>query len=139
CAGPDGLELRRPPPSGGSRNRAGRDIVGRSGPCWRGPPRRPRPVGDRPKSAPPPATGTAVIPAALRPRARPARDVALGSFAELSCQKIVFDLQLPDLPVQNINLPLTGRSHHRRTAALDNARGTVQQLLLPVVDLVRMN
>ena len=33
--------------------------------------------------ATPPASGTAVIPAALRPRARPTRDVPLGSFAEL--------------------------------------------------------
>jgi hypothetical protein len=34
---------------------------------------------------------------------RPARHVPLGSFAELSRQKIVFDLQLADLPVQNID------------------------------------
>jgi hypothetical protein len=64
------------------------------------------------RGATPPATGTAVIPAALRSRARPARDVPLGSFAELSCQKIVFDLQLADLPIQNINLRLAGRSLH---------------------------
>jgi hypothetical protein len=56
--------------------------------------------------ATPPASGIAVIPAALGPRARSSRAVAPGSFAELSCQKIVFDLQLTDLPVQNIDLRL---------------------------------
>jgi hypothetical protein len=55
-----------------------------------------------------------------------------------SCQKIVFDLQLADLPVQNIDLCLAGRTRRRR-AAVENARGAVEKLLLPVVDLVRMN
>ena len=52
---------------------------------------------------------------------------------------IVFDLQLADLPVQNIDLRVAGRIPRRRTTALENARRTVQQLLLPVVNLVRMD
>src|ERR1700692_622326 len=84
----------------------------------------------------PPTTGIAAIPAAPGPRARPARGVPPGSFAELSCQKIVFDLQLADLPVQNIDLLLASRTLCRR-AALKNTTCTVQQLLLPVGDLVR--
>src|SRR3974377_421475 len=79
------------------------------------------------------------MPAALRSRAQPARDVPLGSFAELRSQKIVFALQLPDLPIQKVNPRLAGRSLHPRTAARENACRTVQQLLLPVVDLVRMD
>src|ERR1700730_3518994 len=86
----------------------------------------------------PPTTGIAAIPAAPGPRARPARGVPLGSFAELSRQKIVFDLQLADLPVQNINLRLVGGAL-RHAAALENAGGAIQQLLLPAIDLVRMN
>jgi hypothetical protein len=43
-----------------------------------------------------------------------------------------------DLPVQNIDLRLAGRTLWR-PAALKNARRAVQQLLHPVVDLVRMN
>src|ERR1700737_4959373 len=62
----------------------------------------------------------------------------LGSFAELSRQKIVFDLQLADLPVQNIDLRLVGGAL-RHAAALENAGGAIQQLLLPAIDLVRMN
>src|SRR6476659_11215886 len=69
---------------------------------------------------------------------RPARDVPLGSFAELACQKIVFDLQLADLPVQNIDLSLAGRSLGQ-AAALKNTRGAIQQPLLPIGDLVRMD
>ena len=61
-----------------------------------------------------------------------------GSVAELSCQKIVFDLQLADLPVQKIDLGLIDRSL-RRSATLENARGTLQQLLLPAVNLVRVD
>jgi hypothetical protein len=61
------------------------------------------------------------------------RGVPLGSFAELSCQKIAFDLQLADLPVQKINLRLAGRSL-RRHAALEHARRPIKQLLLPVLD-----
>src|SRR5216683_3597134 len=68
----------------------------------------------------PPTTGIAAIPAAPGPRARPARDVPLGSFAELSRQKIVCDLQLTDLPVQNIDLRLVGGAL-RHAAALENA------------------
>src|SRR5271170_6093339 len=34
---------------------------------------------------------------------RPAPDVPPGTFAELSCQKIVFYLQLADLSIQNID------------------------------------
>src|ERR1700757_1882068 len=86
----------------------------------------------------PPTTGIAAIPAAPGPRVRPARDVSPGSFAELSRQKIVFDLQLADLPIQNIDLRLGGGAL-RHAAALENARGAVQQLLLPAIDLVRMN
>jgi hypothetical protein len=52
--------------------------------------------------------------------------------------KIVFDLQLADLPIQKIDLRLAGHPLGR-AAALENARGTVQKLLLPVVNLVRMN
>src|ERR1700730_7193724 len=62
-----------------------------------------RPASGRLPSATPPATGIAGIPAAPGSRARPSCAVAPGSFAELSCQKIVFDLQLADLPVQNID------------------------------------
>src|ERR1700738_3482660 len=86
----------------------------------------------------PPTTGIAAIPAASGPRSRPARCVPLGSFAELSRQKIVFDLQLADLPVQNIDLRLVGGAL-RHAAALENAGGAIQQLLLPAIDLVRMN
>jgi hypothetical protein len=57
------------------------------------------------------------------------------SVAELSCQKIIFDLQLADLPIQKIDLRFIGGSLRRR-AALEDAHRTVQQLLLPVVDLV---
>ncbi len=71
---------------------------------------------------------------------RPAPGVPPGSFAELSCEKkIVFDLQLADLAVQNIDLRLAGHTLRWRAATLKNARRAVEQLLLPVVDLVRMN
>src|SRR5262249_6408505 len=73
------------------------------------------------------------------PRARPRRAVPLGSFAEPSCQKIVFDLQLTDLPVEKIKLRLAGGSFCRRGTTLEHTPPAVQQLLLPVVDLVRMN
>jgi len=53
-------------------------------------------------------------------------------------QKIIFDLQLADLPVQNINLRLAGRALGQ-AAALKNTRGAVQQLLLPIVDLIGVN
>src|SRR5260370_7151966 len=76
--------------------------------------------------------------AASGSRARPARDVPLGSFAELSCQKIVFDLQLANLPIQDIDLCLAGPALGRATAVKNTGRA-VQQLLLPIVDLVRMN
>src|SRR5208337_279423 len=98
-----------------------------------------RPAADRPKRAIPPTIGIAGLPAAPGPRARPRRDVRPGSFAEPSCQKIVFDLQLADLPVQNINLRLAARPLRRRAATLENTRRAVQQLLLPVVDLIRVN
>jgi hypothetical protein len=52
--------------------------------------------------------------------------------------KIVFDLQLTDLPVQKVDLRLAGRALRRRPT-LENARRAIQQLLLPVVDLIRMN
>src|SRR2546423_7868489 len=69
---------------------------------------------------------------------RPSRAVPPGSVAELSCQKIIFDLQLADLPVQKIDLRFIGGSLRRR-AALEDAHRTIQQLLLPVVDLVRVH
>src|SRR5258707_9687903 len=87
----------------------------------------------------PPTTGIAAIPAAPGPRVRPPRGVPPGSFAELSRQKIVFDLQLADLPIKKIDLLLAGRSLRCRDAAVEDARGAVQQLLLPGVDLVRSN
>src|SRR5438270_12343134 len=85
-----------------------------------------------------PATGIAGILAAPGSCARPSRAVPPGSVAELSCQKIIFDLQLADLPIQKIDLRFIGGSL-RRSAALEDAHRTVQQLLLPVVDLVRVN
>src|SRR6516164_9470174 len=96
-------------------------------------------AGRRLKSARPPTTDIAVILAAPGPRARPKHAVPPGSFAELSCQKIVFDLQLTNLAVQNIDLRLADRSLCCRAAALENAHRPIEQLLLPVVDLVRMN
>src|SRR6516164_5579206 len=96
-------------------------------------------AGRRLKSARPPTTDIAVILAAPGPRARPKHAVPPGSFAELSCQKIVFDLQLTNLAVQKIDLRLADRSLCRRAAALENAHRPIEQLLLPVVDLVRMN
>src|SRR5438309_413282 len=85
-----------------------------------------------------PATGIAGILAAPGSCARPSRAVPPGSVAELSCQKIIFDLQLADLPVQMIELGLIAGSL-RRTTTLEDVCRTVQQLLLPVVDLVRAN
>jgi len=51
----------------------------------------------------------------------------------------VFDLQLANLAVQKIDLRLAGPTLCRRAAALENAHRPIEQLLLPVVDLVRMN
>src|SRR5437868_11732312 len=85
-----------------------------------------------------PATGIAGILAAPGSCARPSRAVPPGSVAELSCQKIIFDLQLADLPVQMIDLGLIAGSL-RRTTTLEDVCRTVQQLLLPVVDLIRVN
>src|SRR5215831_15056325 len=85
-----------------------------------------------------PATGIAGILVAPSSRARPSRAVPPGSVAELSCQKIIFDLQLADLPVQKIDLRFIGGSLRRR-AALEDTHRTIQQLLLPVVDLVRVH
>src|SRR5271168_359424 len=85
-----------------------------------------------------PATGIAGMLAAPGSCARPSRAVPPGSVAELSCQKIIFDLQLADLPVQMIDLRLIAGSL-RRTTTLEDACRTVQQLLLPVVDLVRVD
>jgi hypothetical protein len=53
-------------------------------------------------------------------------------------KKSFFDLQLPDLPKQIIDLCLASRIP-RRLAALEDARGAVQKLLLPVINLVRVN
>src|SRR5947208_4281936 len=89
-------------------------------------------------SGAPPATGIAGILAAPGSCARPSRVVPPGLVAELSCQKIIFDLQLANLPVQNIDLGVIAGSLRRRTT-LEDACRTVQQLLLPVVDLVRVD
>jgi hypothetical protein len=72
-------------------------------------------------------------------RALDQRGVPLGSFAALSCQKIVFDLQLTDLPIPKIDRRRAGHPLGRRAVARKNPRGAVQQPLLPVVDLVRMD
>src|SRR5215467_7403652 len=85
-----------------------------------------------------PATDIAGILAAPGSCARPSRVVPPGLVAELSCQKIIFDLQLADLPVQKIDLRFIDGSLRRR-AALEDAHGTIEQLLLPVVDLVRVH
>src|SRR5438067_9336646 len=89
-------------------------------------------------SGAPPATGIAGILAAPGSCAQPSRAVPPGLVAELSRQKIIFDLQLADLPVQMIDLRLIAGSLRRRTT-LEDACRTVQQLLLPVVDLVRVD
>src|SRR5215831_5484136 len=74
---------------------------------------------------------------------RHCRDIGSTGFrsARLSCRafvpKIVFDLQLADLPIEKIDLhPIRGSLH--RSATREDARRAVQQLLLPVVDLVRV-
>src|SRR5215831_8150702 len=85
-----------------------------------------------------PAIGIAGILVAPSSRARPSCAVPPGSVAELSCQKIIFDLQLADLPVQKVDLRFIGGSL-RRCAALEDAHRTIEQLLLPVVDLVRVH
>src|SRR6266550_3618780 len=77
-----------------------------------------------------PATDIAGILAAPGSCTRPSRAVPPGSVAELSCQKIIFDLQLADLPVQKIDLGVIAGSLRRRTT-LEDACRTVQQLLLP--------
>src|SRR5437764_9953352 len=50
----------------------------------------------------------------------------------------MLSLQLADLPVQKIDLGVIAGSLRRRTT-LEDACRTVQQLLLPVVDLVRVD
>src|SRR5215469_5369712 len=97
-----------------------------------------RPAGGRAKNVTLLATGIAAILASSGSRARPLPAVPPGSVAELSCQKIVFDLQLANLPVQKVDLGLIDGCL-RRSTSLEDARRTVQQLLLPVVDLVRVN
>src|SRR6202030_2069821 len=71
------------------------------------------------------------------------RSISANRSARLICRafvtKIIFDLELTNLPIQQINLRLAGRTLHRCATALENTRRAVQQLLLPVVDLVRMN
>jgi len=64
----------------------------------------------------------------------PFRSAQLPSFRA----KIIFDLQLADLPVQNIDLGFVDGSL-RRSTVLEDAGHTVQQLLLPVVDMVWMD
>src|SRR6516165_12259764 len=92
----------------------------------------PQPPCGRPPRATPPAIDIAARSAAPASRARSRRAVPLGSFAELSCQKIVSDLQLADLAVQKINLRVVGCTLGRRSAALEHARRAVQQLFLPI-------
>src|SRR6516164_11362820 len=126
------------PPSGASHSKAGPDTADRSALCSQDPPRWPRPTFGRLTSAAAPENGIAARLAAPGSCARPSRAVPPGSVAELSCQKIVFDLQLADLPVQKIDLGFVDGSV-RRSATLEDARRTVHQLLLPVVDLVRVD
>src|SRR5689334_20324440 len=126
------------PPSGASHNRAASDSADQSAPLSQDPPRRFRPACGTLMSETMPATGIAGMLAAPSSCARPSRAVPPGSVAELSCQKIIFDLQLADLPVQKIDLRFIGGSL-RRHAALEDAHRTIQQLLLPVVDLVRVD
>src|SRR5260370_36239423 len=102
------------------------------------PPHWPRPACGRLTSAPLPTTGIAAPSAAPNTRVRPSHAVPPGSVAELSCQKIIFDLQLDNLPIQKIDLSLIDGSL-RRSATLEDARRTVQQMLLPVVNLVEMD
>src|SRR3984893_9217785 len=78
-------------------------------------------------------TGSAGASRSTRPR-RSARLICRAYVT-----KIVFDLQLANLPVQNINLRCAGRILRCGAAAFENARRSVQQLLLPGVDLVRVN
>src|ERR1700686_1802652 len=85
-----------------------------------------------------PATDIAGILAAPNSCARPSHAGLPGSVAELSCQKIVLDLQLANLAIQKIDLSFIDGSL-RRSSTLEDARRTVQQLLLPVVDLVGMD
>src|SRR5438445_11547547 len=85
-----------------------------------------------------PATGIAGILAAPGSCARPSRAVPPGSVAELSCQKIIFDLQLADLSVQKIELGLIGGSLPQR-AASEALNRTFHHWLLPVVVLFRVN
>src|ERR1700681_3782032 len=85
-----------------------------------------------------PATDIAGILAAPNSCARPSHAGLPGSVAELSCQKIVLDLQLANLSIQKIDLSFIDGSL-RRSSTLEDARRTVQQLLLPVVDLVGMD
>src|SRR5689334_5172410 len=126
------------PPSGASHNRAASDSADQSAPLSQDPPRRFRPACGTLMSETMPATGIAGMLAAPSSCARPSRAAPPGSVAELSCQKIIFDLQLADLPVQKIDLGVIAGSL-RRPDALEDAHRTVQQLLLPVVDLVRMH
>src|SRR5271163_4842917 len=126
------------PPSGASHNRAAPDSADQLAPSSQDPPRRPQPACGTLMSEAMPATGIAGMLAAPGSCARPSRAVPPGSVAELSCQKIIFDLQLADLPVQMIDLGLIAGSL-RRTTTLEDACRTVQQLLLPVVDLVRVD
>src|SRR5437763_14875430 len=62
--------------------------------------------------------------------------------ARLSCRAFVpknhFRPLTGNLPVQKINLRFIGGSLRRR-AALEDAHRTIQQLLLPVMDLVRVH
>src|SRR5205823_11109850 len=53
-------------------------------------------------------------------------------------KKVIFDLQLADLAVQDIDLCLAG-SALSQAAALKNTRAAVQELLFPIVDLIGVN
>src|SRR5689334_6086396 len=85
-----------------------------------------------------PATDIAGILATPNSCARPSHAGLPGSVAELSCQKIVLDLQLANLSIQKIDVSFIDGSL-RQSSTLEDPRRTVQQLLLPVVDLVGMD
>src|SRR5215472_589662 len=113
------------PPFGASRNRAGPDTADRSTPGSQDPRHWPQSTCGRPTSGAPPATGIVARLVVPGPCARSSRVVPPGLAAELSCQKIVFDLQLADLPIEKIDLRLS-RGSLRRSTTLEDARRTVQ-------------
>src|SRR5260370_13906509 len=102
------------------------------------PPHWPRPACGRLTSVTLPTTGMGATSAAPNSRVRPSHAVPPASVAEPSFQKIIFDLQLANLPIQKIDLSLIDASL-RPSATLEDARRTLQQMLLPVVNLVEID